>query len=46
MTIADFEQWSRQAIAWRNQTEAGTLADRIRTPAEKNKQAEDQVLKT
>ena len=25
MTIAEFEQWSRQAIEWRNQAEAGTL---------------------
>ena len=25
MTIAEFEQWSRQAIEWRNQTETGEL---------------------
>ena len=25
MTIAEFEQWSRQAIEWRNQAEAGKL---------------------
>ena len=25
MTIAEFEQWSRQAIEWRNQAETGEL---------------------